>query len=160
MKTKRTALIVAVSLGFITACTSTGTKLSDATRSGLPADPKGIVLAFYEQALVKKNVRAAFERFASGSFVEHKPDVPVGDRESAVRYLEQLVSDLPAARWEVLRSVAEGDLVFLHARFVPAPGAPPYAIADIFRVRDGLIVEHWDVVAAPPKESVNPTPRF
>lgn len=123
-------------------------------------DSKFVVLGFYQEALQQKQVRPAFERFASNTFVEHKPDVPLGDRESTIRYLEELVASLPDAQWEVVRVVAEGNLVFLHAKFVPAPGAPAYAIADIFRVQNGLIVEHWDVVAAPPKDAVNPHSRF
>jgi predicted SnoaL-like aldol condensation-catalyzing enzyme len=51
-------------------------------------------------------------------------------------------------------------MVFLHARFTPAAGAPPYAIADIFRLKGCKIVEHWDVVAPPPKQQRNPHPRF
>ena len=59
-----------------------------------------------------------------------------------------------------MRTIAEDNLVFVHARFFPAEGAPAYAIADIFRLRDCLIAEHWDVVAAPPAEQRNPNPRF
>ncbi|MFO1078132.1 MAG: nuclear transport factor 2 family protein [Planctomycetota bacterium] len=125
-----------------------------------PSHAKQVVLAFYEQALVQKQVRAAFEHFASSAFVEHKPDVPGGTREATIRYLEDLVASLPTARWEVLRTVAEGDVVAPHARFLPAPEAAAYAIADFFRVQDGAIVEHWDVVAGPPEDAVNPNPRF
>jgi predicted SnoaL-like aldol condensation-catalyzing enzyme len=39
-------------------------------------------------------------------------------------------------------------------------GAPPYAIADIFRLQDGQIVEHWDVVAGPVVDARNPVSRF
>lgn len=122
--------------------------------------PRAVVLAFYREALLEKRVRPAFEHFAAADFVEHKADVPEGTREATVRYLEALVAELPAARWEVVRTIAEGDFVFLHAKFTPAPGAEPYAIADVFRVRDGRIVEHWDIVAAPPQGAVNPHSRF
>jgi predicted SnoaL-like aldol condensation-catalyzing enzyme len=51
-------------------------------------------------------------------------------------------------------------MVFLHARFTPAAGAPAYALADVFRVRNCRIAEHWDVVAPPPREQRNPHSRF
>jgi predicted SnoaL-like aldol condensation-catalyzing enzyme len=51
-------------------------------------------------------------------------------------------------------------MVFLHARFTPAPGAPSYAIADVFRLHGCRIAEHWDIVAPPPDEQLNPNPRF
>jgi len=119
-----------------------------------------IVLDFYRTALVGLRPREAFERHVSPDFVEHKPDVAGGSREATVAYLEALIASVPRPRWEVLRTVAEGDLVFLHATFTPAPGAPPYAIADLFRLKDCRIVEHWDVVAGPPAKQLNPNPRF
>lgn len=119
-----------------------------------------VVLAFYKQALADKQPRSAFARYMSADFIEHKPDVDAGTREATAAFLDALVKELPDARWEVLRTVAEGDLVVLHARFTPAAGAPPYAIADLFRLRDELIVEHWDVVAGPPAEPRNPNSRF
>ncbi|MBN9692105.1 MAG: nuclear transport factor 2 family protein [Verrucomicrobia bacterium] len=158
MTTNRFMLIGVMGLGALMGCTSVH---QSTAKSGEPTrDPKAVMLDFYQVALGQKQVRPAFERFTSSTFVEHKPDVPVGDRESTIRYLEELVVSLPDAQWEVVRTIAEGDWVFLHAKFVPAPGAPPYAIADVFRVQNGLIVEHWDVVAGPPKDPVNPHSRF
>ncbi len=119
-----------------------------------------IVLAFYQQGLIAMQPRLAFERYASPDFIEHKPDMELGTREATIRYLEQLMTDLPGAMWEVVRTVAEEEHVVLHARFTPAKGASPYAIADIFRIDGGLIVEHWDVVAPPSPVQHNPNSRF
>jgi predicted SnoaL-like aldol condensation-catalyzing enzyme len=124
------------------------------------ATNRAIVDAFYRQALVEKQPKAAFEKYVAADFVEHKPSVPTGTREATAEFLEGLIKEVPDPKWEVLRSVAEGDLVVLHVRFTPAPGAPAYAIADFFRVKDCKIVEHWDAVEGPPKEQVNPKPRF
>ena len=124
------------------------------------ATNREIVQAFYHQALVEKQPKAAFEQFVSPDFVEHKPMVPAGTRAATAEFLEGLIKMVPDPKWEVLRTVAEGDLVVLHVRFTPAPGAPAYAIADFFRVQDCKIVEHWDAVEGPPKEQVNPKPRF
>lgn len=124
------------------------------------AKNREVVLAFYREALIGLQPRRAFERYVSPAFIEHKPDVEHGTRDATITYLEELIREVPEPRWEILKVVAEGDEVFLHARFTPAPGAPPYAIADRFRLVDGVIVEHWDVVAPPPKEQRNPNPRF
>ena len=119
-----------------------------------------IVADFYRRALVDKQPKAAFDRYVAPDFVEHKPDVPAGTRAETANFLDGLIKELPAAQWEVLRIVADGDTVALHARFVPAPGAPAYAIADFFRLKGCKIVEHWDVVAGPPKDQANSNPRF
>lgn len=121
---------------------------------------RNVVLEFYRVGLMGKRPVEAFTRFMAADFVEHKPDVSVPSREGAAAYLAGLMHELPDARWELVRTIAEDDYVFLHARFVPEPGAPAYAIADIFRLRDGLIAEHWDVVAGPPTNCSNPHPRF
>ena len=119
-----------------------------------------IVLNFYQRALIDKDIRGGFEAFMSPDFIEHKPDIAGGTRDNVILFLEGLVTELPQARWEVVRSVADGDLVAVHARFQPAPGAPAYAVADFFRLKKCRIVEHWDVVAPPTDKAVNPNPRF
>lgn len=125
-----------------------------------PEANRRIVLDFYRMGLVELQPRTAFERYMSADFVEHKPDVPSGTREAVAAYLEALIKSVPDPRWEVLRTVAEGDFVFLHARFTPAKGAPAYAVAELFRLKNCQIVEHWDVVAGPPERQLNPHPRF
>ena len=131
-----------------------------ATCQPTAATHRRLVEDFYAEALISKQPKSAFAKYMAPDFIEHKPDVPHGTREAAAQYLDELIKEVPDPKWEVLRVTAEGDLVALHARFTPATGAPPYAIADFFRVKDCKIVEHWDVVAGPPKEHVNPKPRF
>ena len=131
-----------------------------ASCSTTPEANRDLVLHFYRRALVDRRPREAFEHHASENFIEHKPDIPQGTRESTIVFLEGLIKQLPDARWEVLRAAAQDDLVFVHVRFTPAPGAPEYAIADVFRLADCRIVEHWDVVAAPRPDMPNPNPRF
>jgi predicted SnoaL-like aldol condensation-catalyzing enzyme len=118
------------------------------------------VLSFYREGLIGRQPRSAFERYTSRGFVEHKPDVEGGTREATIAYLEQLIKDVPDPHWEILRTASDGDLVFLHARFTPAAGAPAYAVADVFRLDNCLIVEHWDVVGAPREQQPNPHSRF
>ena len=154
MKTRPSVLSVLVLL--VAACSRTGVHAAPVVESC----NRRVVLAFYNEGLVNLKPRAAFDRYVTDDFVEHKPDVPEGTRTATVAFLERLIKDVPEPRWEILRTIAEGDFVFLHARFSPAPGAPQYAIADIFRLRDCRIVEHWDVVAPPPSQTRNPNSRF
>lgn len=119
-----------------------------------------IVLAFHNEGLLDRQPEQAFLRYMAPNFVEHKPDIPKRTRENTAKFLAQIIAEVPEARWEIVRTVADGDMVFLHARFTPASGRPSYALADVFRVKDCKIVEHWDVVGPPPKEQVNPNNRF
>ena len=124
------------------------------------ASNRQIVIDFYRQALIDRQPAPAFARYMAPDFVEHKPDVPEGTREAAAAFLGELIKAMPDPQWEVLRVVAEGDLVALHVRFTPAPGAPAYAIGDFFRLEDCKIVEHWDAVGGPPEDAKNLKPRF
>lgn len=119
-----------------------------------------LVLDFFNEALVAKRPASAFSRFVAPDFVDHKPDILGGTRDNGAAFLQGLMDELPEARWEIVRTVAEHDLVVLHVRFRPSPDASPYAIVDIFRVAEGTIVEHWDVVSPPTKLAVNPHPRI
>jgi predicted SnoaL-like aldol condensation-catalyzing enzyme len=124
------------------------------------ATNRKIVTDFYQLALIDKQPDPAFARSMAPNFIEHKPDVPHGTREATAAFLGGLIKAMPDPKWEVLQVIAEGDLVALHVRFSPAPGAPAYAIGDFFRLKDCKIVEHWDAVAGPPAEAKNPQPRF
>jgi predicted SnoaL-like aldol condensation-catalyzing enzyme len=61
---------------------------------------------------------------------------------------------------EPKRVIAEGDLVAVHSHYVDAPGERGRAVLDLFRVRDGKIVEHWDAAQDVPESSANGNTMF
>lgn len=65
----------------------------------------------------------------------------------------------PKAHVKIFRSAANDDLVWLHLHSMIADDRGR-AIVDIFRVKDGKIVEHWDVIQAVPEESANQNTMF
>jgi predicted SnoaL-like aldol condensation-catalyzing enzyme len=125
-----------------------------------PAANKALVLQFYALALGDFKVREAFDRYVDPSFVEHSEDTPGGTVAGTINFLEGLIARFPHRKWEVVRSAADGDLVFLHVRFSPQPDKPATAISEIFRLKNCRLVEHWDVIAGPPDKPINPNPRF
>jgi predicted SnoaL-like aldol condensation-catalyzing enzyme len=111
--------------------------------AGTPS-PREIVLAFYDAALNQKDVQRA-KQYMGDTYIQHNPHVPDGP-EGLFRFIEFRRENYPGARNEVKRVIAEGDLVVLHVHSVVVPGAPGRQIVDIFRVEDGKVVEHWDVI--------------
>ena len=153
---KLAAMLTALAATLLPACQSVSEK-----PAARPANRnRELVLSFYNEALMERRPRSAFERFAAPSFVDHKAEMPVGSRSSASDYLEGLIKRFPDPHWEIVRTVAEGNLVVLHVRFKPTATAEPYAIVDIFRVENDQLVEHWDVVSEPPEVQRNPNSRF
>lgn len=113
-----------------------------------------IVLAFYEAALNEKDVDKA-KRYLGDTYIQHNPHVPDGP-EGLFRFIQFRRDRYPAARNEVKRVIAEGDLVALHVHSVVVPGTPGRQIVDIFRVEDGKVVEHWDVIQEIPVDLFPP----
>ena len=104
-----------------------------------------ITLAFYELAFVKRQIREAYTKYVAKDYVQHNPTVPTG-RDAAIATLIPFMDQHPYAEFNFKRVLADGDLVALHLHNRFAPNEPGLAVVDIFRLKDGLIVEHWDLV--------------
>ncbi|HJY93134.1 MAG TPA: nuclear transport factor 2 family protein, partial [Candidatus Acidoferrum sp.] len=59
--------------------------------------------------------------------------------------IAKLIPTLTALKYEPGMAVAEGDLVMVHGRYT-GWGPKPMVAVDIFRLKDGKVVEHWDVL--------------
>jgi predicted SnoaL-like aldol condensation-catalyzing enzyme len=102
---------------------------------------KALVLEAFETLFNKRDYEAA-ERFWSPSYVQHSAHIAPG-REG----LFSLVKSLPQTlRYEPGVIVAEGDFVIVHGRFSGMGQPANWIAADILRVEDGILVEHWDVI--------------
>ena len=71
-----------------------------------------------------------------------------------------LKEKFPNRSSEIKRVMAEGDLVVLHVHSKPSPEDRGSAIIDIFRVENGKIVEHWDVIQPIPEKAANTNTMF
>ncbi|ENU91403.1 hypothetical protein F971_02495 [Acinetobacter vivianii] len=80
----------------------------------------------------------ALDRYFSKDFIEHSPLVADG-----LSGLRQLIQDCPDIRHEPIRVLGDGDLVAIHGRFHGLDETPLVGF-DIYRIKDGKIVEHWD----------------
>ena len=119
---------------------------------------KKIVVDFYEKALNQKDFDAAAKYFGP-RYTQHNPGAPDGP-EGFKRLVTLLKEKFPNSHNEIKRVIAEGDLVVLHVHSVREPGQRGRAIVDIFKVENGKIVEHWDVVQDVPEKSANDNTMF
>ena len=71
-----------------------------------------------------------------------------------------LRAENPDLTLDIKRAVAEGDMVATHARLTLKPGEPGQALADFFRLEDGKVVEHWDVIQPVAEDSANANGMF
>ena len=119
---------------------------------------KKIVIDFYEKGLNQKDFDAAAKHFGP-RYIQHNPLAPDGP-EGFKRLVALLKEKFPNSHNEIKRVIAEGDLVVLHVHSVREPGQRGRAIVDIFRVENGKIVEHWDVIQDIPEKAANDNTMF
>ena len=72
-------------------------------------------MAFYDLVFNRRRPEKAAERCVGGGYVQHNPVVPNG-KDGSVGCLERMVRHCPGKRVHVVRVLAEGDFVALHAR--------------------------------------------
>jgi predicted SnoaL-like aldol condensation-catalyzing enzyme len=102
---------------------------------------KALVLQAFDTLFNKRDYAAA-ERFWSPDYIQHSAHIEPG-REG----LFHLVKSAPLTlKYEPGTVVAEGDFVILHGRFSGIGRPTNWIAADVVRMKDGILVEHWDVL--------------
>ncbi|WP_433680841.1 nuclear transport factor 2 family protein [Nocardia sp. CA-119907] len=119
---------------------------------------KRTVLAFYEAAFNAKDFAATREFFGT-HYTQHNPEIADGF-DGLLARLTGLKEGFPKLRVEVKRIVAEGDYVVAHVHGVREPGERGLAIMDIFRLDEGKLIEHWDVIQPVPEQTVHTNGMF
>ncbi len=117
-----------------------------------------LVLKFYEDFFNGHKTIEAAEVVADG-YIQHNPDVPDG-KKPFVSFFTGFFKENPQSRARIVRSSVDGDLVYLHVHSTNGEGDRGQAVVDIFRVVDGKIVEHWDVIQNVPENAANKNTMF
>lgn len=119
----------------------------------MSAENKELVTHFYEELFSHGNLEV-IDKFVGNTYTNHNPQ-GVDGPEGLKKFISYFRATYPNLQKTTYRVLAEGDLVLLHSSSAPEPGAPAQVVVDIFRVEDGKIVEHWDVIQPVPGTSVN-----
>ena len=119
---------------------------------------RSTVLAFYEKGLNQKDADAALA-YVGDRYVQHNPNAADGP-DGFRKFIGFLREKFPNSHSEIKRSFVDGDYVILHVHAVREPGTRGNAIVDIFKLENGKIVEHWDVVQPIPDNPANGNTMF
>ena len=92
--------------------------------------------------LFNKRDYVAVERFWSPNYIQHSAHIEPG-RDGLFNLIKSIP---PTLKYEPRTIVAEGDFVIVHGRFSGFGRPANWIAADILRIKDGLLVEHWDVI--------------
>src|SRR2546422_11207629 len=102
---------------------------------------KALVLEAFDTLFNKRDYEAA-QRYWSPNYFQHSAHIPPG-RDGLFNLIKNIP---PTLRYESGTVVAEGDFVILHGRFSDFGAPVNWIAADVVRIKDGLLVEHWDVI--------------
>ena len=118
---------------------------------------KALVLEAFDTLFNKRDYAAA-ERFWSPDYIQHSAHIAPG-REGLFDLTKSIP---PTLKYEPGTIVAEGDFVIVHGRFSDFGAPVNWIAADILRIQDGILVEHWDVIQdeATQEQSKSGAPMF
>jgi predicted SnoaL-like aldol condensation-catalyzing enzyme len=119
---------------------------------------KKTVAALYDAALNKKDFDEA-SKYLGPRYTQHNPTAKDGP-EGLKGFIAFLKEKFPNNRSEIKRIFADGDYVIVHVHAVREPGTRGNAIIDIYKLEDGKVVEHWDVVQPIPETAQNSNGMF
>jgi predicted SnoaL-like aldol condensation-catalyzing enzyme len=130
-----------------------GEKMNQTTES----KNKALVLEAFD-TLFNKRDYAAPERYWSPHYIQHSAHIAPG-RDGLFNLIKSIP---PTLKYESGTIVAEGDFVIVHGRFSGRGRPANWIAADIVRIKDGFLVEHWDVLQdeATQEESKSGLPMF
>lgn len=102
---------------------------------------KALVLEAFDTLFNKRDYAAA-EKFWSPHYIQHSAHIGRG-REGLFNLIKSIP---PTLKYEPGTIVAEGDFVIVHGRFSGFGAPVNWIAADIVRIQNGILVEHWDVI--------------
>ena len=102
---------------------------------------KALVLEAFDTLFNKRDYAAA-EKFWSPRYIQHSAHIEPG-RDGLFKLIKSMP---PTLKYEPGKIVAEKNFVIVHGRFSGFGAPVNWIAADIVRLQDGILVEHWDVI--------------
>ncbi|HWJ68848.1 MAG TPA: nuclear transport factor 2 family protein [Sphingobium sp.] len=117
-----------------------------------------LISDLFDKVLIPMD-KTLVDDFIAEDYLQHSSLAEPG-REALKRWLDVVRKETPQATQTVYRILTQDDHVTSHQHVVRWPGDPGFAVMDIFRIADGKVVEHWDVVQEIAANPVNPNSMF
>jgi predicted SnoaL-like aldol condensation-catalyzing enzyme len=122
------------------------------------AHNKQLVLDFYHKLIGEKDYEGA-RHFMGEEYRQHAPYASDG-HAGVAEWVRKFKEGFPDHHYDVKKVIAEGDLVVLHLHGKSGHNPFGESVVDIFRIKDGKVVEHWDVIQPIPDNADNANTMF
>ena len=105
---------------------------------------KEVIQAFYKEFFNDHIIEAA-DRYVQEDYIQHNPGV--GQVREALKsaFADKFVSD-PAFHLDIQMIIAEDDMAAVYLKNVDTQGVTKCRVVDIYRLKNGRLAEHWDVL--------------
>ena len=120
---------------------------------------KKIAVSFLTMIFNEHKVTEAFDLYSVPTYKQHNPLAKTGAK-AAIDFLGPYLKGCAQCKTDIKRVFADGDLVAIHNNPTSGPNDRGSAVVDIFRIENGKVVEHWDVVQQVPAQSANENTMF
>jgi predicted SnoaL-like aldol condensation-catalyzing enzyme len=149
MMTRRNILAASGSTAMIAIVGSASLSFAQSPVSQAPQDLRTTTLdslrADARQAMIdifRRKDPTAVDRYFAEAFIQHDPNL--ADGLTGMKSFAAEVASSPTADITIYRTLVDGDFVLLHSRYEGVVRYAGPAIAfDLFRFKDGKIIEHW-----------------
>ncbi len=128
------------------------------TYSALEESNRRIAIEAYEKVIISFDSSRVDEYF-SPNYIQHS--TLAADGVAGLKsFLDWARAEHPLIKTTIKRVFADGDYVIFHVHTVLSPGEAGAAVVDIFRMENGKIAEHWDIIQNVPTEQLNKNGMF
>jgi predicted SnoaL-like aldol condensation-catalyzing enzyme len=120
---------------------------------------KRIVREYYELAFNEQKPEEAVAKYMGSYYRQHNPQAADG-AEPFINFVKYFTQTYPDLHVDIKQMIAEGDLVVVHSHITRHADDRGLAVIDMFRLEDGKVVEHWDVIQEIPESAANNNTMF
>lgn len=120
---------------------------------------KQTVINFITRAFNEQQPADAVATYVGAQYIQHDPQSADG-AAAFIQMANGFAGQFPQMKIAIKRVIAEGDLVAAHVQIMLAPEIPNMAGVEIYRLAEGKIIEHWNVLQPVPEQAANDNTMF
>lgn len=105
---------------------------------------KRVIEAFYKEFFNEHIIEAA-DKYVREDYIQHNPGVDQGREALKSAFADKFIAH-PEFRLDIKMMIAEKDMVAVYLKNVGPDGETNARVVDIYRLEDGMLAEHWDVL--------------
>lgn len=110
---------------------------------------KDLIRKLYEVVFNGHDLSRAAE-FIQEDYIQHNPGTKTGLKGFVDAFRDGMFQKNPNFQFEIKHLIEEEDFVVVHGHAIPKPGDIGVAVMDMYRIENGKVAEHWDIIQAIP----------